>query len=235
MTTTIVYASGESGYVYCNDATYLTAARGDGGFTTSATSANVFVGQQPSYFAIQAFMTWDTSAVGSDTVSNVDFEIDGTSDSSTTDFTLEGYAYDWGSTLESADFRDSDAGIPALGSIISSFSTTAFDAGTGYNNDFGANAAFSSAVNGSGETRVVLLSSRHRTETQPVAVEVIEFQCTGNTNDARLTITHAPSVTFTYAKPDSDITTTGWATAPLWSKVDDDPDTPDGTVITGTS
>ena len=30
-------------------------------------------------------------------------------------------------------------------------------------------------------------------------------------------------------------TTTGWATAPLWSKVDDDPDSPDATTVTGTA
>ena len=35
------------------------------------------------------------------------------------------------------------------------------------------------------------------------------------------------------AGPDADVTTTGWATAPLWSKVDDDPASPDATVITG--
>jgi len=36
-------------------------------------------------------------------------------------------------------------------------------------------------------------------------------------------------------KPDGDMTTTGWTTTPLWSKVDDDPAAPDGTTITATS
>ena len=35
-----------------------------------------------------------------------------------------------------------------------------------------------------------------------------------------------------YAAPDADTATTGWSDAPLWSKVDDDPDSPDGVVIT---
>ena len=34
-----------------------------------------------------------------------------------------------------------------------------------------------------------------------------------------------------YARPISDVATTGWSTTPLWSKVDDDPDSPDGTVV----
>jgi hypothetical protein len=35
--------------------------------------------------------------------------------------------------------------------------------------------------------------------------------------------------------PTDDVTTTGWTSTPLWSKVDDDPDSPDATVITGTA
>jgi hypothetical protein len=34
-----------------------------------------------------------------------------------------------------------------------------------------------------------------------------------------------------YARPISDVATTGWSSTPLWSKVDDDPDDPDGTVV----
>jgi hypothetical protein len=35
--------------------------------------------------------------------------------------------------------------------------------------------------------------------------------------------------------PTDDVTTTGWTSTPLWSKIDDDPDSPDAAVITGTS
>jgi len=238
MSTTVVYASGESGYIQCADVIYLTAARGDGTSFSYVSSNFTRIGQRDSgsaYYCYETFLTWDTSAVGTDTVSNVDFEVDGAANASTTDFTVEGYAYDWGSTLENADFRDSDAGIPALGSIISSYDTSGgFDTGTGYNNDLGANAAFASAINGAGDTRIVVLSSRHRTETEVTVDEYCDFECTGATNDARLTITHA-SVTYTYAKPDADITTTGWTSTPLWSKVDDDPASPDATVITASS
>lgn len=49
------------------------------------------------------------------------------------------------------------------------------------------------------------------------------------------TILVGPSKSSLYARPDADIATTGWATAPLWSKVDDHPDSPDATVITASS
>ena len=35
--------------------------------------------------------------------------------------------------------------------------------------------------------------------------------------------------------PTDDVTTTGWSSTPLWSKIDDDPDSPDATVITATA
>jgi hypothetical protein len=37
------------------------------------------------------------------------------------------------------------------------------------------------------------------------------------------------------AHPVSDVTATSWATSPLWSKIDDDPASPDGVVITATA
>lgn len=41
----------------------------------------------------------------------------------------------------------------------------------------------------------------------------------------------SPDVQYVYARPIADVATTGWSTAPLYSKVDDDPDAPDGTVV----
>ena len=237
MSTTVVYASGESGWISSENGTYLTAARGAGTTTAGATAATGYVGQLPGFAVYQTFLTWDTSAVGTDTVSIVDFEVDGTTNASVFDFVLETYAYDWGATLTSADYRDSDSGIPALGSIIASYDTAGGWAITaGYNQTMGALTAFAAAINGAGDTRVVVISDQHRLESQPTNNEYVSFECTGATNDARLTITHAASgPTLTYAKPTDDIATTGWATAPLWSKVDDDPGSPDATVITATA
>jgi len=233
MSTTVVYASGESGWVRSNvEAVYLNAARGAGGLASSDAGR---VGQGTSFVCYQGFSVWDTSAIGTDTVSNVDFDVDGLTDTSTTDFVIEGYAFAFG-TLTTADYRDSDTGIPALGSIVCSRSSSGWDTGAGYLNDMGANAAFASAINGAGDTEIVLISQEHRNESEPTANEYVIYDNTGATYDARLTITHAASgPTYTYAKPDGDITTTGWTPTPLWSKVDDDPASPDATVITATA
>jgi hypothetical protein len=43
------------------------------------------------------------------------------------------------------------------------------------------------------------------------------------------------SVTLHAVSPTDDITTTGWTTTPLWSKIDEDPASPDATIITATA
>jgi len=43
----------------------------------------------------------------------------------------------------------------------------------------------------------------------------------------------AATLTLHAISPTDDVTTTGWSSTPLWSKIDDDPDSPDGTVIAG--
>lgn len=51
------------------------------------------------------------------------------------------------------------------------------------------------------------------------------------------TLLIAPGVAVTYhdIAPTDDVTTTGWTSTPLYSRIDDDPDSPDGTVITATA
>ena len=49
------------------------------------------------------------------------------------------------------------------------------------------------------------------------------------------TVAVQPPVPTVTISPDADTTTTGWTATPLWSKVDEDPATPDGTIITATS
>ena len=182
MSTTVVYASGESGDIYHEDATYLNAARGDGTPTVTATSQVAQVGQLDSYYVFQAFLLWDTSAVGIDTVNNVDFEVDGHFDLSTIDFVLETYAYTWsGGGLTSADFRDSDSGIPALGSIIAQYDTSGgWVLTAGYNQTMGALTAFNTAINGSGNTEVVVISQEHRNESAPTDSERVVALNTGS-------------------------------------------------------
>ena len=44
-----------------------------------------------------------------------------------------------------------------------------------------------------------------------------------------------PFITLYNVAPTDDVTTTGWSSTPLWSKIDEDPGSPDATVITATA
>jgi len=52
---------------------------------------------------------------------------------------------------------------------------------------------------------------------------------------ATILVTPADAIVYHAISPTDDVTTTGWTSTPLWSKVDDDPDSPDATVITATA
>lgn len=60
----------------------------------------------------------------------------------------------------------------------------------------------------------------------------------GASGDSYLTLAQSVSeftIPVVNVYPDADTTTTGWTSTPLWSKVDEDPASPDGTTITATS
>lgn len=54
-------------------------------------------------------------------------------------------------------------------------------------------------------------------------------------DDVRSAIYSGVFATLHAVSPTDDVTTTGWSSTPLWSKIDEDPDSPDGTVITATA
>jgi hypothetical protein len=55
------------------------------------------------------------------------------------------------------------------------------------------------------------------------------------TSTERTQLFNGQFFTYQYIKPDADTTTTGWSSTPLWSKIDEDPASPDGTVVTATA
>jgi hypothetical protein len=55
------------------------------------------------------------------------------------------------------------------------------------------------------------------------------------TADERTALFTGAFTVFHIVSPTDDITTTGWTSTPLWSKVDEDPASPDGTVIQATA
>lgn len=78
-------------------------------------------------------------------------------------------------------------------------------------------------------------------------VGIMAYQTTPGTSDftfgftatsedvAMIALAISEVLTLQTVSPDADVTTTGWTTTPLWSKIDEDPASPDGTIITATA
>jgi hypothetical protein len=100
-------------YARCTSTTYATAASGSGTFSvlpTVGTSVNVSNSLEgANYFVDQTFLEFNT-AVGGSTVSAESFKITVVQASQVvTGMTLELYGYDFGTSVELADWRDSSA------------------------------------------------------------------------------------------------------------------------------
>jgi hypothetical protein len=234
MTTTVVTATGSvSGNLVSWGPTYLTVARQDTA-TSAATNATPLVGQfhdGTDYNIYQGFLLWDTSAIGSDTVHSVTLAVQGNfgGDQSVIDFVIDAFVRDWGGTLTTADWCDSDTDLPSM-TKVASLSTVGFSTAAAYDNTFTSEVAALASINGSGNTMWMLASHEHVIESPSIANEYVTIR--GSSSGARLTIVHG---TLHAVSPDADTTTTGWTSTPLWSRIDEDPASPDGTVISATA
>jgi hypothetical protein len=196
MATLVVFGDPSDGLIESSNATYATAAAGSGLFTDTTTVAGDAVGQAfftPTYYVMEFFLSFDTSALGSGaTVTAADIAIYGSADSSTTDFTIRAAALAWG-TLTTADWQNTTAlaalTILATWNTATSFSTAAYTTLT----DSGGMAA---SVNKTGNSQYVLWSSRHQASTTPTGAEYVQIHQsdeTGTTNDPKITITYTPA------------------------------------------
>jgi hypothetical protein len=231
MTTTVVYSDQTvGGQAAAWGATYLTVARAD--VANSASTGSPVVGQfhdGTDYNIHQSFLIWATSSVGSDAVSAVTLAVQGATDQSVTDFVIDAFQRDWGGTLTTADWCDSDTDLPSM-TKVASLSTVGFSTAVAYDNTFTSEVAALASINGAGNTMWMLDSHEHVIESQSSTNEYVTLRTSASS--PRLTIVHA---TLHAVSPDADTTTTGWTSTPLWSKVDEDPASPDGTVIMATA
>ena len=121
------------------------------------------------YYVFQTYLSFDTSAV-TGTVSSVTLSIYGQFDNSVTDFTIEARVHDFGATLETGDYV---AGASLSGkTLVASRSTASGWSTSGYN-AFTSDAAFLTAINQSGSTRLLLCSDRTRSGTTPTTFEMV--------------------------------------------------------------
>jgi hypothetical protein len=191
--TLVVYADASDGYLYSGPGTYAAARAGTGvGADTTGTTLGAY--QQyvaPDYYVYEAFLGWDTSAIGAaSTVSAVVLELYLQADNSALDHTLNVRLRDWGATLEAADWI-AGASLSTL-TLLASRATSGIGAAGAYKTF--TNVAFPANVNRTGFTRVVMASSLTEAGTAPTAtLEQAEWWSandSGTTRDPRLTITY---------------------------------------------
>lgn len=189
MATLVVYASAD-GELDSYDDTYSVARAGTGYITMDAVSNAFRCGQflwDTTYHVYEAFTQYDTSAIPdyayvSTAKEELYLAIDVTYAS---DYSEEVRAYDWGTTLTTADYV---AGGNLGNYTLLSSKTVSPSAGY---NEFPTSAAFIAAINKTGSTRLFHSSNRVRANTTPSGSEYIQWYSVdqiGTDKDPKLTI-----------------------------------------------
>lgn len=189
MTTATFYAGTADGYLSSRDDDYSLARAGTGAllsFNTTATEG--YVGQAADgnpgflYQCTEGFLSFDTSSLPDDAVIlSVTLSLYGDTDSSTTDFTINARAHDWGAEITGADWV-AGASLPAK-TLLATFATSGWSV-AGYN-DFTSEAAFLTAINKNGTTYIILSSSRHEGNNTPSGDEYVLWETANNSGTSK--------------------------------------------------
>lgn len=191
VTTTTVYSDTADESLENPNAVYATM-RTDGstGYTRGGDRLRVGQGNFGDYYGFQSFISFDTSAVGTDTVSVVVLSlVPQAKQVSSSDYVAEVYAFDWGATVTTADWRAPSDLTTLLASQDSTASTD--DVRT----DFTSTVDFPAAIVGSGSSLFVIVSDRFRVGTVPSGTQegtyFYDSETSGTTSDPKLVVTHA--------------------------------------------
>lgn len=136
----------------------------------------------------ETWIEFNTSAVGTDTVSDVLFEVFGVTDYSTVDTTINVLADTWDGVAAASQWKNPVA-LAAL-TKIGSFNTSAFT--TGYMS-ITSLAAFNDHINGSGNTAIMFAHPLHESSSSAVSsyITIRNASYFSTIEDPKLTITHA--------------------------------------------
>lgn len=179
---------GTDGTADSSDNVTYAAARAGSGLSVTTGSGSIDVGQYLSgstYHVLLGYVSFDTT--GLTPAGNVVLTLAGTlgADHSTTDFTIEARSYPWSAGgLTTADYLP---GASASGyTLLATFDTAGF-VGLGPN-VFTSLPAFLTAINGSGNTDIVLVSSRDTAGTAPTVDEWVRFDSLSGGTPATLQV-----------------------------------------------
>ena len=184
MPTLVVYASVDR-TLGSSDANHATAVAGAAAYADDADEAYLTLGDSffsPTYYINEAFLEFDASALPDDcTIDDAVLALYGRSDSSSTDFTIEAAAYDFGASIGKPDgssgaIVDSDwldgTDTAAL-TVVATRSTSGWSI-AGYNDFSNAGGGVKSVVSKTGVTRLALWPERVRTGSAPANGQHVE-------------------------------------------------------------
>ena len=191
------YSDATDGYIDSEDNSppysYTVAVEGTGTFTVSDTAIQPPIGQDDDltgYHVYQTYLYFPISnyfGVWPYAINSATLSLYGQTNSSETDFTIEAYYYDWGTTLTSANFR-TPTQLAAL-TKVATFATSGFS--TSQYNVFTSEASFPATLASDPHGRFVVVSSRNVSSTQPSAASnewVQAYSGSNATNKPRLVI-----------------------------------------------
>lgn len=197
--TLTAYGITADGAAYSAGSTYSTVRSGAAGVAIDGnggpTATTDYIGQDLGnlvgagvYWCGEGFFGWDTSSIGSgQTITAATASWYMVADYSTTDFTMNVYARDWGGTLETGDWV---AGADLSGlTLVASKATSGI--GSAGLKAWTSEAAFLTSVNPTGSTYVLMASSRHAAGTTPTGIELLQLQMadySGTTQDPKLVV-----------------------------------------------
>jgi len=207
-TLTAYAASGSDGYVLSSGSASWTTTQDAGtSAQTSQTSALIEATYTGSlYRGVQYFCTFDTSSLPDDaTITGAAYTVyqNGTTLDDTNTTTFEVWAYDYGTSVTTADWRDCNPGTNITGSLtkLASLALSSWTATDSAANNLTDTGAYSS-ISKTGDTRVVMMIDRLYSASAPTGnnrVRINTADATGTTIDPKLVVTYTPAPTGTIA------------------------------------
>ena len=179
------------------NATYATA-RGTAGSVTTTTVPTIgqrYKASPPNagYYIFRAFLAFDTSAIGTDVVSQVNLKLTLTNDASATNFDVQIVKCDWSGTYP-IDSGNMDTAYDNCLSSSLDDNILRNTSGVSNNTQYTSGNLSTSWINRSGITYYAIMSSLDRNNTAPTGTDYISFYQQGIATEAYrpvLTVTHA--------------------------------------------
>jgi hypothetical protein len=205
---TVLAASTNNRCEYNNFPTGTYAEAADGVKNQAGSNTTLWVGQifdGTYYYVSESAMEFDTSSIPDDatiTAATFSLVVASGGNNPATAHVQEVYAYDWGATFSYTDWR-TRSHLSAL-TLLASRSCSGFNESTSAYNAFTSTAAFLSAINKTGNTKLIMCTDRHRAGTVPTNGERMKWEPTataGKQPKLVVTYTEASSTPINLLRP----------------------------------